>query len=186
MGKDIIEGKIWERDIVFFDCEFTGFELDKEIIEIGFVKVRAGDLSVITEGDIKIKPEYLERANPEALMVAGYNEKEWAVDGVLRDEGLRQFLRHTENVLLAGHNVAMDWMHLHNALERSNLKPNFFYKSIDTFSLAWQKLRGNPAFTKFSLLELAPYFQVDQGRKHRAIDDARTTFGVYKHLISLS
>lgn len=177
--------KVWERDLVFFDCEFTGFELDKEIIEIGYVKVRAGDLSIVAEGNIKIKPEHLERANPEALRIAGYSEKVWSVDGVSRDEGLRQFLRHTEQVILVGHNVAMDWMHLHNALERSGLTPNFFYKSLDTFTLAWQKLKGKDPFVKFSLSELAPYFGIDEGVKHRALDDARTTYQVYKKLIAL-
>ncbi len=171
--------------MVFFDTEFTGFELDKEVIEIGFIKVRAGDLSVIAEGDIKIKPEHIERATPEALVINGYNEAEWARDGVSRDAGLAEFLRHTKDAVLAGHNVAADWMHLHNSLERSGLKPNFFYKSVDTFSMAWQKLRGNPAFTKFSLEELANYFGVDRGRAHRAIDDARTTLAVYKKLIEL-
>ncbi|MDO8601589.1 MAG: 3'-5' exonuclease [bacterium] len=177
--------KVWERDLIFFDTEFTGFELDKEVIEIGFIKVRAGDLSVIIEGDIKIRPEHIERATPEALVINGYNEAEWANDGVSRAAGLTEFLKHTQDAVLAGHNVAMDWMHLHNALERSGLKPNFFYKSLDTFSMAWQKLRGNPAFVKFSLEELGNYFGVDRGRAHRALDDARTTFGVYKKLIAL-
>lgn len=177
--------KVWERDLVFFDCEFTGFELDKEIIQIGFVKVRAGDLSVIAEGDIKLKPEHIENASGDALKVAGYNEQEWARDGVSQVEGFAQFLVHTEGAVLVGHNVAMDWMHLHHGLMQVGLEPNFFYKSLDTFTMAWQKLRGNPAFTKFSLSELAPYFGVDPGRAHRAIDDARTTLGVYKKLIEL-
>jgi DNA polymerase III epsilon subunit-like protein len=185
MGNDIGEQKVWERDIVFFDTEFTGFDLDKEIIEIGFVKVRAGDLSVITEGDIKIKPDHIELADPRSLEVIGYDEAEWARDGVSPLAGYTEFLKHTQDVLLAGQTVAMDWMHLHNGLERVGLKPNFHYKSIDTFTLAWHKLRGNPAFVKFSLKELANYFGIDRGRAHRAIDDARTTLAVYKKLIEL-
>ncbi len=176
---------VWNRDMVFFDTEFTGFELDKEIVEIGFIKVRAGDLSVIAEGDIKIKPEHLERANPDSLVITGYNEAEWEREGVSQQAGYAEFLSHTKDALLAGHNVAMDWLHLHNGLERVGLKPNFFYKSVDTFSIAWSKLRGNPAFVKFSLKELANYFGIDRGRAHRAIDDARTTFAVYKKLIEL-
>ncbi len=177
--------KVWDRDIVFFDTEFTGFELDKEVIEIGYVKVRAGDLSVIAEGDIKLKPEHIERANPEALLINGYNKEEWERDGVGMKAGIEEFLAQTEGVILAGHNVAMDWLHLHNAMEKKGLKPNFFYKSLDTFSMAWQKLRGNPAFVKFSLEELGNYFGIDRGRAHRAIDDARTTYQVYKKLIEL-
>lgn len=186
MGEiDKFELTVWNRDIVFFDTEFTGFELDKEIIEIGFVKVRAGDLSVITEGDIKIKPEHIELANPESLLISGYNQAEWDREGVTPAAGYAEFLAQTGEAILAGHNVAMDMMHLHSGLERVGLKPNFFYKSLDTFSMAWQKLRGNPAFVKFSLKELANYFGIDRGRAHRAIDDARTTFAVYKKLIEL-
>ncbi len=177
--------KVWDRDIVFFDCEFTGFELDKEVIEIGFVKAKAGDFSVIVEGDIKIKPQHLERANPESLLISGYNEAEWNATGVDLPTGLSTFLEYTAGAVLAGHNVAMDWMHLHNSLERAGMAPNFFYKSLDTFSMAWARLRGKKEFIKFSLEELGNYFGIDRGTPHRALDDARTTYQVFKKLIAL-
>ncbi|MDP3880661.1 MAG: 3'-5' exonuclease [bacterium] len=174
-----------ELDLVFFDCEFTGLEILKhELIEIGFVKAKAKTLEFIEEGDIKILPQHIETADPHSLQLNGYNEEEWKNEGVGKKEGLEEFLRHTENCMLIGHNVNADRMFVQKALEEVGLKPNFHYKSLDTLSLGWAKLKDKGNFKTFSLLnELAPHFEVDTGREHRAIDDARTTYQVFKKLI---
>ena len=71
-----------ERDLCFFDTETTGFELDKELLEIGAVRVKANTFEKLSEIDIKIKPQHIENATPEALQVVGYDEKEWEKDGI--------------------------------------------------------------------------------------------------------
>jgi len=172
-------------DLVFFDCEFTGLEILKhEIVEIGLVKVKAGTMEVLAKRRIKIKPQKLENANPESLAISGYNEEEWA-DAVESKTGLEEFLSYTDGCMLVGHNVAVDRMFLQKALEDCGLEPNFFYKALDTFSLAWAKLQGKSEFKSFSLSELAPYFSIDEGAKHRALDDAKTTYQVFKKLMEL-
>lgn len=177
-----------DLDLVFFDCEFTGLEILKhELIEIGFVKAKAKTLEFIEEGDIKILPEHIETADPQSLEINGYNEEEWKKEGVSKKEGLEEFLRHTENCILIGHNVHADRMFVQKALEEAGLKSNFSYKSLDTLSLGWAKLKGQKEFKTFSLLnEMAPHFKVDTGREHRAIDDARTTYEVFKRLVDPS
>jgi len=176
---------VLERDLVFFDTETTGLELDKEIIEIGYVKARAGTFEVIEEGDIKIKPEHIEAASPEALEINGYDAEEWAREGVSAKEGVQKFLSVTKNALLVGHNLPFDWAHLLVLLQQLGTEPNFFYKGFDTFPMAWLLLRGDPKFVKFSLEELSAHFGIDQGRAHRAIDDARTTYRVFKKLTEM-
>lgn len=176
---------IHEPPLLFVDTELTGFELDKEICEIGYIKADGKSFALLDEGVIKLIPAHIERANAESLSINGYNTEEWEREGVDQASGLERFARISEGALLVGHNIAFDWMHLVSSFETYGIVPKFYYKSLDTFSMAWQKLRGKAKLEKFSLEELANYFNVDRGRAHRALDDARTTFEVFKKLITL-
>ena len=181
-----IEPRVFDRDIVFFDTETTGLLPSAELLEIGFVKVKARTFEIIEEGDIKLKPAHIERANAESLAIVGYDEEEWNREGVDRKTGLELFLQHTDGVMLAGHNVVFDRQHVESEREEHGIQPNFFYKSLDTFVMAWSLLGDHPEFEKFSLGELARYFNIDQGRAHRAIDDAKTTYQVFLKLSELA
>ncbi|MEK7093986.1 MAG: 3'-5' exonuclease [Patescibacteria group bacterium] len=172
-----------ERDLVFFDCEFTGLRFDHEIVEIGFVKAKARTFEIVKERSIKLKAKHIENADPTALEIIGYDPEEWEREGVDMKEGLEEFLRYTKDALIVGHNVSVDLIHLEKAFWDYNLKANYFYKPLDTFSLGWLELRDNPALTNFSLRELASYFAIDRGQAHRGIDDARTTYQVFLKLI---
>ncbi len=184
MAKDP-EVVVNEADLVFFDTEFTGLDWHHELTEIGLVKVKAKTFEVMAEADIKIKPVHIETADPDALLINGYNAEEWEREGVELKAGLEKFLSYTEGVVLVGHNLPMDWMQIRKALEETNLRANYYYKGFDTFPMAWQKLRKEPKFVKFSLEELATHFGVDRGQAHRAIDDARTTYRVFLELLKL-
>ena len=59
MAKDQ-EVNVAEADLVFFDTETTGFDLNKELIEIGLVKVKAKTFEIIIECYIKINRRGLE------------------------------------------------------------------------------------------------------------------------------
>lgn len=184
----IFEGdfiKVDDRDLVFFDTETTGLSLLRhELIEIGYVKVKAKTFEFIEEGDIKIKPSRIESADPRALEVVGYNEAEWAHGKDIKS-ALEEFLLHTKDAVLVGHCLPFDWMFLSKALEEKGLNANFFYKGFDTFPLAWLLLKDNSKFEKYSLSELSKHFGIDQGQAHRAIDDARTTYELFKKLVDL-
>jgi DNA polymerase-3 subunit alpha (Gram-positive type) len=173
-----------DLDLVFFDTELTGLEMHHEIIEIGFIKVRAKTFEVIIEKQIKIKPVHLETANRDSLEIAGYKEADWA-DAVDIKTALQEFLSYTENAMLVGHNLPMDWLFLKKSLAECQLPSNFYYKGLDTFSLAWQKLRETGMFHRYSLKELSAHFNVSQGNAHRALDDARTTYEIFKKLVVL-
>lgn len=177
--------RVFDRDLVFFDTETTGLLPSAEIIEIGFVKAKAGTFEVIAEGDIKIMPAHPERMHDEVRALVGYDEEEWAREAVERKAALQQFLAHTKDAMLVGHNLPFDREHVEIELEAHGIEPNYFYKGLDTFVMAWTLLGDQPAFTKFSLQELSTYFNIDQGRAHRAIDDARTTYQVFLKLVEL-
>lgn len=173
-----------ELDLVFFDTELTGLDMHHEMIEIGFVKVKAKTFEVIAEKQIKIKPMRLLEANEESLAIAGYNDVEWEKATDL-GSALQDFLTYTDGAMLVGHNLPMDWLFLKKSLAECGLSANFYYKGLDTFSLAWQKLHGTGAFRRYSLKELAIHFNIGQGNAHRALDDARTTYQLFKKLLEI-
>ncbi|MFH1246285.1 MAG: 3'-5' exonuclease [Candidatus Liptonbacteria bacterium] len=180
------EIRVFDRDLVFFDTETTGLAHSAEITEIGYVKVKAKTFEMIGEGDIKMKPDHPELANTESMQINGYDEAEWNREAVPRLEGFKKFLSVTQDVMLVGHNLPFDRIHVERELELLGFEPNYFYKGLDTFVMAWSLLGDQPPFFKFSLGELSKFFNIDQGRVHRAIDDARTTYKVFLELSKLA
>jgi len=172
-----------DRDLLFFDTETTGFELDKELIEIGAVRAKAKTFEKLSEIDIKIRPQRLELADPEALRVVGFDEAEWRAEGVSLTQGIKEFLTLAENTMLVGHNLAFDWMHIQKAIEACGFEPTYFYKGLDIFSMAWLKFNGRPGLSRLSL-EMANHFGIDITRHHRAIDDARATYEIFLGIIN--
>ncbi len=172
-----------DLDLVFVDLEFSGLDLSKEVLEIGFVKAKARTYEVILEKDIKIKPTRIEQADPDALLVNGYDPAEWEREGVDLKTGITEFLKHSEDAMLVGHNLPMDWMFLQKSIEECGMKPNYLYKGLDTYSLAWRLLKGVPDIKRFSLEELIKFYGIERARAHRAIDDAKATYQVFLKLM---
>jgi len=171
-------------DLAFIDTETTGRSFNHELIEMAVVRVSGFNFSVLEEWEAKIKPKHLELADPESLQVSHYNDKDW-VNALDEETALKTFLQKTEKTILVGHNLTFDWFYIHKALGAYNLQPTFWYKSIDTFSLAWQKLRNNPGIRYLSLGELAAYFGITREKPHTALDDARIAYKVFLKLIEL-
>ena len=169
-------------DLAFVDTETTGVALDHELLEIGVVRVNPFNFSVIEEWEAKIKPFNLENADPEAFKVNGYNEEDWK-GAISEEEAMKKFLEKTEGTMLCGHNIVFDWYYIHKALLRYKLSPTFFYKSLDTFAMAWSKLRNETSLKAFSLRELSMYYGIKPEKPHTALDDAKTTYKVFLKLI---
>lgn len=172
-----------DYDLAFIDTELTGRGAEHEIIEIGVVRVSGFNFSVREEWEIKLKPEHIENAEEESLRICHYSEDAWR-DALDREEGMAQFLKKVEETALVGHNLTNDWYYLQKTLGECGLQPTFLVKSLDTVSLAWQKLRHEPKIQSFSLRELADYFGIVQENPHTALDDARTTYKIFIQLLA--
>lgn len=171
-----------KRDLCFFDLESTRLDLKGEIVEIGALRVDPKEFNILKELELKIKPQKIGEADSEALAVAGYNEGEWQ-DAVDLEAGVKRFLEFTDGAILVANNLPFDWMWLQKALEDLTLAPTYFFKGLDIFSLAWLYFKKDSPLNTLSLKELANHFNIDMGKQHCAVDDARTAYQVFLKLV---
>jgi len=184
MNKNIY-GNFKDFDLAFIDTETTGRGFEHEIIEIAVVRASAFNLAVIDEWEAKIKPKRIELAEEEALKINHYNPADWE-NAIEQCEAMRTFLKKTENTMLVAHNLVFDWFYIHKALNECCLEPTFWFKGLDTISLAWLKLRNDPAIRSLSFNELMNYFGIKQEKPHSAMDDARATHKLFSKLTELN
>jgi len=168
-------------DLAFVDCEMTGRNFEHELIEIAVIRVSGFNFAVLDEWSVKIKPRHTENAEPEAIKITGYNEKDWA-DALDEEAALKIFLEKTDKTILVGQNISNDLLFIYKALASHNLKPTFWYKSIDTFTLAWQKLRNNLDIRGLGLTELMGHFGLTRENAHSALADAKAAYEVFLKL----
>lgn len=172
------------RNFAFIDIEATGSNLLKnEIIEIGCV-VTTSDLKVIEEFEIKIKPLNIESADPAALKVNHYNPKEWESAGDLK-QAMEILASKTKECVMVAQNVAFDSSFIEYAFNKTNVKNEMHYHRLDTYSMAFIKLRNESGIEKFSLRELCKFFGIKNQAAHTGLGDARATYLLYKKLSEL-
>jgi len=173
-----------KHNFAFVDIEATGLNLTKhEIIEIGVV-LTTPELKVIKEFEFKIKPEHIENADPIALKVSHYVEKEWDKAKPLKNV-IKLFSEKVKDCIMVGHNVAFDAGFLEYAFDKTGIKNPMHYHKLDTISVAWAKLHRDPNLEHFSLRELCVRFGIKNERAHTALSDARATFELYKKLMEM-
>lgn len=173
-----------KHNLAFIDIETTGLSLGRhEIIEIGCV-ISTPEFKKIEEFEIKIKPEHIGNADPVALKVNHYNEKDWK-DAISLKEALSFFLDKVKDCIMVGHNVSFDVSFLEYSFDKMGLVDTLHYHRLDTVSIAWAKLHKEPDLEHFSLRELGERFDIKNEKAHSALPDARATFMLYKKLMEL-
>ena len=173
-----------KHNLAFIDIETTGLNvINHEIIEIGCV-ITNPDFKVIEEFELKIKPEHIETADKVALKVNRYDEAQWVFAYTL-SEAMKIFSKKVKDCIMVGHNVAFDSGFLEYAFNKTEIINTMHYHKLDTISIAWAKLHREPDIEHFSLREMCLRFGIKNERAHTALSDARTTFLLYKKLISL-
>ncbi len=171
-----------ERDLCFFDLETTRLDLKAEIVELGAIRIESREFRPLRELELKIKPIRVHEADPEGLAVSGYNEDDWR-EAVSLEQGIKTFLEFADGTILVANNLPFDWMWLQKAVEDLGLQPTYFFKGLDIFSLAWFKLRDREEVINLSLKQLATHFNIEMGRQHRALDDAKTAYQIFLKLL---
>jgi len=176
------------KNLAFIDIETTGFDVEnQEIIEIGCVIVKQNNSvlgDVVEEFELKIKPEKIENASPEALSVNGYNESEWLFAMNL-EQAMQVFAEKTKECIMVAHNVAFDFSFIAKAFAVTGIENKMFYQKIDTISFALAKLHKDPSVTRYNLGSLCERFGIENDKAHTALADTRATVEVFRKLLEL-
>jgi DNA polymerase-3 subunit epsilon len=176
------------KNLAFIDIETTGFDPEtQEIIEIGCVIIKQNEGvpgEIVEEFELKIKPEKLENADPEALSINGYNEAEWLFASNLK-QAMKVFADKTKECIFVAHNAAFDWSFIAKAFVTTGVKNKMFYAKIDTISFAFAKLHKDATVTRYNLGSLCDRFGITNDRAHTALADTHATLEVYKKLLEL-
>ena len=167
--------------IAFVDLETTGLNPSKaEILEIGAVvyDITAGTMQ---EYSAKVKPLFIERADPKALEINGYNEKDWKDAGTL-EEALAGLGEIAEGATFFAYNVSFDWSFLEVAYSATELPIPFHYHRLCVMSMATIKIPKSKV-QSYSLKTVCAYLGIAPEPKiHRALNGAQKAFEVYMKL----
>lgn len=169
--------------IAMTDAETTGLDPRKhEIIEIGLVVFESeAPFTIMDTLDIKVKPEHIETASPEALRINGYKEEDWK-DAVSIDEAMEMYRSKARGCIFAAHNVIFDYSFIGPAPKKFD---DFDRHKIDTFSLAWAKI-PHDKMKYWSLKSICEYLNISpEPEIHRAINGAMSAYRVYVELMRM-
>jgi DNA polymerase III alpha subunit (gram-positive type) len=168
--------------IAITDLETSGTNPQvHEILEIGLLVIDQGSLEILDSLDVKVRPEHLETAAPNALVLNGYNSADWAHSISLRD-AIRQYAGKTKNAVFCSHNVTFDWSFMNEAFRKTGEINTLDYHRLDLFTMAWTLLKDS-GIDDFNLSKVARFLNIgEEPLPHRAITGARFAYAVFRAL----
>jgi DNA polymerase-3 subunit epsilon len=178
---------ILSQPLAFIDVETTGFDSETaEIIELGVViaKMKEGVLVVTDQLDVKIRPEHIEQADPQALRVNGYNEADWLFAVDLKD-AMKTFADKTDGAIFVAHNLTFDYSFISQAFKKTGIENKMHYQKLDTITLAFGMLKDNDDMNKLSLKALTEFYGIENKKAHSAFADTYATYELFKKLMGL-
>lgn len=172
---------IKKRPLVFVDLEFSGLDLNQEVIEIGCLFVSQPDLKIKKEWSVKIKPVHIEQADKNALRIIGYSKKQWR-GAVSLKEALVKFNKFAKGAVLIGYNVGWDFMFLEKSFHELKIKPLFHWQVLDVLSMAFNEFYNDKKIKGFRMREVVSVLNVSHGKWHNPLEDARATYKIFLKL----
>ena len=154
------------------DIETTGLNPNThEIIEVAII-------TKTEQYHAKVLPNHIEFADPKALEVNGYNEKEW-FGAVPASIVAQKTARLLDGKIIIGHNPAFDMSFLFELWDLYNCRPYIDRRYIDTVSLAREHL---PRCRSYSLDNIRRYLGWSLLGNHSALVDASDTERLFQVL----
>lgn len=165
-------------DFTIIDLETTGLDPTfDEIIEVGAIKVRNGDVTDTFSS--LVKPE--KEVDAFITEITGITN-EMLADAPSISEIFPDFLSFVSNDIIVGHNVNFDINFVYDT--NSKLYNQYFSNSFtDTLRLSRRLL---PELEHHRLKDLINHFEIDIERQHRSLDDCKATLECYNKLKSLA
>ena len=174
---------IRRRPLIFVDLEFSGMDLDKEVIEIGCLVVDQKNWQIKKEWYTKIKPEHIEKAEPNSLDMVGYSKRDWE-GAISLKEAMLKFNKLARGGVLIGYNVAWDFMFLEKSFFELGIKPLFHWQILDVLSMVFEKFYNEHLIKGFRMKEIEKFLKIKHGVWHNPLDDSRATYQMFLKIIS--
>ncbi len=181
-----------KHNLAFIDLETTGTDPERhEIVEIGCLIAKqvprpgkGPTVEMIEAFDIKVQPEHIETAEPEALQINGYNSADWLF-AVSLPQALKMLADKTGGAIMVAQNVTFDWNFLNKAFAKTGIANPMHFPKIDLISMAFAKLYHDERVQRFGLGALTDHFGLKNDQAHTALADIKVTFEIYKKLLDL-
>lgn len=162
---------------VVFDIETTGLDsFNNEIIEIGAIKVV--DNEIVDTFQSFIKPRC--KISNFITNLTGITN-EMVKDARDAKNVLLAFKAFIKDEILVGHNVNFDINFVYDHMRINHMDP-IDNNYIDTLRLS---RKYNKRLSHHRLCDLALLYHINDDNAHRALNDAYTTYYVYKHMYDL-
>ena len=177
------------RPLAFLDTETTGRHPGiHELLEIGVVMARADNLAIVDSFEVKVRPEHIELAEPEALAINHWSEAEWK-DAVPNAEALRMFCEKIRGATPVGWNISFDRSFLEPAMNRLGIvlddySIDYTWRDIKMDYIRWAYLTGQEEKfgPRFSLGSAMRNFGISTEDHHHALPDAMATWQMAQRL----
>ncbi len=180
--KFVADTGIKRRPLVFVDLEFSGMDLDNEVIEIGCLVVDQKSWQIKKEWHAKVRPKEIKSADKETLNIVGYSKDKWKGALTLK-EAMLKFNRIAKDGVLVGYNVAWDFMFLEKSFFELDIKPAFHWQIIDVLSMVFYKFYNKLGVKGFRMKEVEKFLNIKHGVWHNPLDDARATYEIFLKII---
>jgi len=163
-----------QEEFVVFDLETTGLNpIQNEIIEIGAVKIKGGE--VVDSFSSLVKPDI---SIPNKISnLTGIDDK-MVKDAPDYAQVFQSFVEFFDGKPLIAHNMDFDYSFIRDDLNKYFTDDEI--TRIDTLSLARAVL---PDLKKHKLSTLIEYYDIELKNHHRALDDARATAKLFLKLL---
>lgn len=171
------------RPLLFIDLETTGLDPTKhEIIEVAALLVDGKTLQIKKEYETKVQPEHIETADKRALQIVGYSPPAWEKAKPLKTV-LLDLNKLAPGGMIIGHNITFDWTILELAYRRFEIPWAFDYHRLDVLSIAYAHALSDSKIKQLRLEVLSDHFGIKRKRAHRAMDDIKATYELFRKLV---
>lgn len=161
------------EEYVVIDIETTGLGESDEIIEIGAIYVKGGEICERFSTLVRC-----ERQLPETVTaLTGITREMLETQGIPPNEAIKLFVEFCEDNTLVGHNISFDMKYLQKACEIAGL-PQINNATKDTMKLA----KKYPGVHSFSLANVAKQMGIGVDKIHRVENDCELTYRIFEKL----
>lgn len=176
---------MFPRKLLVLDVETTGLLPGRDtIIEIG--------ACLLSEHDLVEKATFHSRVyTTSAISASALAAHGMSLADLKRAPEITEVVRKfsafaPKDAIICGHNVGFDVAFLHAAYDQVGIAYDFDYHILDVWSIAFFVLGSRAVqLPKYNLTSLCSLFGIARNQKHNALQDARASAAILRHLVAV-